>query len=434
MTVIANYEVQVADLLHDTSNLIWSATQLDRYINEARRQLVMDTGCLRSLQTVYLTQGVEAYTFGALTGASIVAGGSSFVAPAVGFSGGGGSGVAATLGLSSGAVTSISFTSFGSGYTSAPTANLTDLAGSVASVQMTNIGTGYVAQAAISFGGPGTGAAATIDLQLASVAVTAAGAGYVAGEVLTLLGSIGTSPAQVSITTVNGSGGVTAVAIVTAGDFTSVSTAASNLVGGSGSGCKITPTWGLGPVHMTASGLGYFTAPVVTITPAGAGAGAAANAVVSGGVGGSIAVGAINVNTYDVLDVYIIYGTTRYPTKWMPWSYYSRKFRPYTTTQRRPAGWATYGLSQIYVGPLPDQVYQAELDTVILPTDISGATVDPIPSVVQDPIKFYAAYLAKNNSQQYGEAESFRGQYMRRLLEVAQPYTRRMGNVFIQGI
>jgi hypothetical protein len=45
-------------------NVIWSTAQLDRYINEARRQLVMDTGCLRSLQTVYFTQGVESYPFG----------------------------------------------------------------------------------------------------------------------------------------------------------------------------------------------------------------------------------------------------------------------------------------------------------------------------------------------------------------------------------
>lgn len=281
MTAIANYEQQVADLLHDASNLIWSLTQIDRYINEARRQLSMDTGCLRSLQTAYFTQGVETYPFGQITGASITAGGSGYTTPTVSFSGGGGTGVAATLGVTGGAVTSISFTNLGSGYSSAPAA---------------------------------------------------------------------------------------------------------------------------------------------TVNPVG------------GGTGATITVGAFNLATYDVLDVHIIWGGTRYTPRWYPWSLFSRRLRSYTTSQNRPMGWATFGLTQIYIGPLPDQTYQADVDTVILPTDISGGTVDPIPPVVQDPIKFYAAYLAKNNAQQFGEAESFRGQYMKRLLEVAQPYTRRMGNIYLQGL
>lgn len=280
MTTLANYEVQVADLLHDPSNLVWSTTQLDRYINEARRQLSMDTGCLRTLQTVYFTQNVEAYSFGSVTGATITAPGSAYTTPTVSFSGGGGTGVAATLGVSSGAVTSISFTNFGSGYTSAPAA---------------------------------------------------------------------------------------------------------------------------------------------TVNPVG------------GGSGATVAVGVINVNTYDILDVNIIYGNLRYSTIWYPWSIFSRRVRGYTTVQQRPVSWATYGVAQMYLGPLPDQTYQAEIDSIILPTDISGSTVDPIPPVVQDPIKFYSAYLAKYNAQQFGEAATFRQAYTQRLLEVAQPYTRRMGNVKWQG-
>lgn len=280
MSTIATYEVQVADLLHDPNNLVWSTTQLDRYINEARRQLVMDTGCLRSLQTAYFTQGVEAYTFGQVTGAAITAGGTGYTGtPTVAFSGGGGTGVAATLTASGGAVTSITFTNLGSGYTSPPTAVVS-----------------------------GTGSNATIS------------------------------------------------------------------------------------------------------------------------------VGALNINTYDVLDVHIIYGSTRYATQWYPWSRFCRIFRSNTTVQQRPAAWATYGLQQIYLGPLPDQTYQSDVDTIILPTDISGSTVDPIPPMVQDPIKFYSAYLAKYNAQQFGEAESFLGQYRRRLTEVAQAYTRRMGNVVFQSL
>lgn len=274
MTTIANYETQVADLLHDTTNVIWSITQLDRYINEARRKLVMDTMCLRTLQTIYCTQGVESYPFGAVTGATITAGGTGYVTPTVSFSGGGGgTGVAATLGVTGGAVTSITFTSFGSGYTSAPTA---------------------------------------------------------------------------------------------------------------------------------------------TINPVGGGSGAA------------ITVGAINANTFEVLQVNLIWGAGRYSLLWKPWSEFSTMMRAWVNTQSRPLAWSFYGPGQIYLGPLPDQTYQLELDSVILPTDLSGGTADPIPVVCQDPVKFYAAYLAKNYIQQFGEAEKFKGDYGMRLNEVITAYNRRI--------
>ena len=67
-TTPGTYEFQVLDLLHDPNANRWSLPQVDGYINEARRQLVMDTGCLRSLQQSYLTQGTEQYTFGQVTG------------------------------------------------------------------------------------------------------------------------------------------------------------------------------------------------------------------------------------------------------------------------------------------------------------------------------------------------------------------------------
>jgi hypothetical protein len=52
----------------------------------------------------------------------------------VAFSGGGGTGVAATLTVASGAVTAITFTNFGSGYTSAPTAAITTVGGTGATI------------------------------------------------------------------------------------------------------------------------------------------------------------------------------------------------------------------------------------------------------------------------------------------------------------
>jgi len=280
VTLLSDYEVQVADLLHDPNNITWSISQLDRYINEARRQLVMDTGCLRTLQTAYLWPGQEQYTFGQVSGAVITAAGSNYTAPSVSFSGGGGSGVAATLTQSSGAVNAISFSSFGSGYTSAPTAMITDT--------------------------------------------------------------------------------------------------------GSGSG-----------------------ATIVT--------------------------GVISVQTYDVLGVNVIWGNERYQMLWQPWSVMSARLRVWLSSayQRQPVMWSAYGDNSFFIEPPPDQPYQFELDSVVLPTNLSDyVTSDPIPLAAQDPIKFYAAYLAKLYEQAFGESEMHRENYRRRMIECSNAYTRRIPNAY----
>lgn len=280
MTTLNQYETQTADLLHDSNQQIWSLTQLDLYINEARRQVVMDSGCLRSLQTSYLTAGVESYTFGQVNGGVISAAGSGYTSPTVAFTGGGGTGVAATLTQSAGAVNAINFTNNGGGYTSAPTATVSD-------------------------GGPGTGAQVTV--------------------------------------------------------------------------------------------------------------------------------GAININTYDVLDIKVIWGSEKYSLLWKPFSEFSANIRTWLASsyQRQPIVWAVYGNTQIFIGPPPDQSYQIELDTVILPTSLTDYTTnDPIPVVMQDPIKFYAAYLAKFNQQMYGEAEIMLDAYRRRILECDSAYTRRIPNPY----
>ena len=50
MTTLNQYEFQVSDLLHDPVNAKWTVPQIDSYINEARRQLVIDTGCLTNVR------------------------------------------------------------------------------------------------------------------------------------------------------------------------------------------------------------------------------------------------------------------------------------------------------------------------------------------------------------------------------------------------
>lgn len=136
MTTLSDYETQVAgDLLHDPTFVVWSQATIDRFINQARRRLVKDTGCLRAIQAIWLTPAQDTYVYGQVTGASVTAGGTGYTtAPTVSFAGGGGTGVAATAVVSGGAVTAILFTAFGSGYTSAPTVTLTGGGGTGAAV------------------------------------------------------------------------------------------------------------------------------------------------------------------------------------------------------------------------------------------------------------------------------------------------------------
>jgi len=50
MPTLSDYLTQVEYLLHDANNNFWTVSQLTGYINEARSQLVRDTGCLRTVQ------------------------------------------------------------------------------------------------------------------------------------------------------------------------------------------------------------------------------------------------------------------------------------------------------------------------------------------------------------------------------------------------
>ena len=277
-TTPGTYEFQVLDLLHDPNAAKWSTVQIDQYVNEARRQLCMDMGCLRSLQQSYITAGVEQYTFGQVTGATILTAGANYSGPSVAFSGGGGTGVAATLSQSGGAVNAIAFSNYGSGYSSAPTAVVSD---------------------------------------------------------------------------------------------------------------------------------------------SGAGAGA------------TIGVGIINLYTYDILGVSAYQGNERYALTWWPFRAFSARYRPFTPSsyQRQPAAWAVYGDNTVFIGPVPDQTYAVEFDTVILSTPFAAGdttTPDAIPAKSQDPIKFYAAYLAKFNAQSYGEAEKWLEQYQRRCRDITSSYVGRL--------
>jgi hypothetical protein len=128
---LQTYINSVRRLLHDASGRYWSDADLTIDINAARRRAVADSTCYRSLQTLYLSQGLERFVRGGVTGGLVTAGGSgydgtsviTFTAPASGTTATG------TLQITSGVVTGLIVTNPGSGYTSAPTVSLSSGAG-----------------------------------------------------------------------------------------------------------------------------------------------------------------------------------------------------------------------------------------------------------------------------------------------------------------
>ena len=132
--------------------------------------------------------------------------------------------------------------------------------------------------------------------------------------------------------------------------------------------------------------------------------------------------------TMDILNINIIWGNSRIPLRYMPWTQFNAELRFWQNYIGRPIAFSMYGPTNFYISPVPDQVYAMELDTVILPTPlVTDAQVDEIPDPWTAPVAFYACYKAKFKEQSYGEAEIFKQEYTRQAQSVlATTYTRRM--------
>ena len=132
--------------------------------------------------------------------------------------------------------------------------------------------------------------------------------------------------------------------------------------------------------------------------------------------------------TLDILNINLYWGNSRIPLRYLPWTNFNAQLRYWQNNVQRPICFSIYGQSQIYVGPVPDQAYVIDLDTVILPTAMVNLTdadtiIDPYDTVVQ----FYAAHLAKYYEQSFGEAEIYLQQYKQKTQAVlTSTFTRRI--------
>lgn len=136
--------------------------------------------------------------------------------------------------------------------------------------------------------------------------------------------------------------------------------------------------------------------------------------------------------TIDLLNINLIWGNTRIPLRYLPWTQFNAELRFWENYNGRPIAFSMYGPKKYYLGPKPDQTYSMELDTVYLPEEMTSANdVETIPDPFTSPIPFYACYKAKYFEQSFGEAEIFKQQYMLQTQSVLNStFTRRMPNPY----
>jgi len=139
--------------------------------------------------------------------------------------------------------------------------------------------------------------------------------------------------------------------------------------------------------------------------------------------------------TMDIINLNLYWGSTRIPLRYLPWTDFNAQLRYWQNYYGRPVAYSMYGPQTFYLGPVPDEVYTLELDTVIEPTALVNATdTDTIPDIWTSPVAFYACYTAKFKEQSYGEAEIFNQQYMKKVQSVlVGTMTRRMPTPYSQA-
>ena len=81
------------------------------------------------------------------------------------------------------------------------------------------------------------------EAEAVSVAINAAGTGYVAGNTLTVVGGIGQITTELTVSTVNGTGGITGVTITNAGQYSTTPTNPVSVTGGAGSAATFNITF-----------------------------------------------------------------------------------------------------------------------------------------------------------------------------------------------
>jgi hypothetical protein len=141
------------------------------------------------------------------------------------------------------------------------------------------------------------------------------------------------------------------------------------------------------------------------------------------------------VNTLDVLGINLIWGNTRIYLRYLAWTDFNAQLRYWQNYQGRPVAFSMYGQTTVYIGPIPDQTYSVELDTVVLPTPLTNASpTENIPAPYTSPVAYYACHKAKYKEQAYGESDIFKNEYQNQVRSaLASVFTRRIASPYTMG-
>ena len=139
--------------------------------------------------------------------------------------------------------------------------------------------------------------------------------------------------------------------------------------------------------------------------------------------------------TMDILNINLYWGNSRVPLLYRPWTDFNAQLRYWQNYTGRPIAFSMYGTRTFYLGPVPDQVYTIELDTVIEPLPlVASSDPDTIPDIWTSPVAYYASHTAKFKEQSYGEAEIFKQQYVKNAQNlVSNTFTRRLPTAYSQA-
>ena len=136
----------------------------------------------------------------------------------------------------------------------------------------------------------------------------------------------------------------------------------------------------------------------------------------------------------DIVNINLYWGNTRVPMDYLPWSDFNARLRFWQNYIGRPLAYSIYGQQQIYLGPVPDQTYQIEIDCVVLPNNLNLSTstaTDVLNDPYTKPVQFYAAYLAKFYEQSFGESEIYKQEYQKQINSVLNSvFTRRLPTAY----
>lgn len=129
----------------------------------------------------------------------------------------------------------------------------------------------------------------------------------------------------------------------------------------------------------------------------------------------------------DVMGINIYWGNTRIKLAYLPWTRFDVQFRYWQTMQSRPVCYSRVGITNVFVGPTPDQNYVSDWDVSLIPPALtSDATPEPITEPWTGAIKYYAAYLAKFREQAMGEADIFNKMYLNHIAMETRAWQQRI--------